>query len=195
VHPDHQAVFDLQRAAGNAAVATAVDATQDLMFGLSNLLENFEGIFGWDRIFPVRLWLSTTAVSVRTLGIRIDTALIEMETERLTQEIAQAKAQTDRMVDHNNGHPGPRPWEEMIVLGAMLAGVSGDIDLTDEVFFTRHPERRDKKLDPKDPADQGLISEWVGLRQGVVRRATAGALGQLIKAGVKGKGGGQAKSG
>ena len=130
-------MFDLQRAAGNAAVAATVDATQDIMFGLSNLLENFEGILGSD-LFSVRLWLSTTAMSVRTLEIRVDTALIEMETERLTQEIAQTKAETDRMVDHNNGHPVPavggngRP-------GSAAGGRLGDIDLTDEVFLHAPP--------------------------------------------------------
>jgi hypothetical protein len=55
---------------------------------------------------------------------------------------------------------------------AIQRGVRDENRLTDTVFFARHPERRNQRL---QPSERALIQEWLGIRDRLVRPALRAA--------------------
>jgi len=62
-------------------------------------------------------------------------------------------------------------WSVAIRL-AIQRGVRDENRLTDTVFYARHPERRNQRLQPHERA---LIQEWLGIRDSLVRPALRAA--------------------
>ncbi len=63
--------------------------------------------------------------------------------------------------------------EHKLVAVAAAATAQTEIELTDVVFKIRHPERATRRLRPRDPADAGLIKEWIAIRRQIVRPVLA----------------------
>jgi peptidoglycan hydrolase-like protein with peptidoglycan-binding domain len=58
---------------------------------------------------------------------------------------------------------------------AIALGYRNENELTDMVFHARHPERSGAPITSGEPGYNGLISEWLSIRNSVVRPALSGA--------------------
>ncbi len=170
-------VLRLQRSAGNAAVAFASRTARDITLSLEGLVEQAEGVLGWDLTFELRLALLNLTSDIGTYATLLDVALIQMEIQRLRAETAQLELAND----HSDGHPGHRSAERLRVLAELAGGNADDKALTDIVFFQRHPDRRDRLLDPNDPADTILVREWVKIRRDIVGAVLNSQLGRAMR--------------
>ena len=61
--------------------------------------------------------------------------------------------------------------DKTVVAGQIGRGIRDENQLTDMVFFARHPERNGRRLDARETA---LIAEWTGIRDQIVRQILAG---------------------
>ena len=177
-------VLALQRLAGNAAVDFASQAARNITLALDALVEHAEGLLGRDLTVHLRLALLGLTSDIANYTTMLDVALITAETE-------QMQADTERLnlhTDHVLGHPGFRAGERLRVLSEIAGGVTGDIALTDIVFFERHPERRDRPLAPGDPADRDLIDEWRTIRTSLVGQVLNSQLGRAVRVAPAAKG-------
>jgi hypothetical protein len=193
--PAQHRVLELQRDAGNTAVATGLGVAGDVVMGIAGLTQQLSGVIPFDVWFHMQSAILDLMTNLDLASSAFETAAIKADTEQLKREVAETQAATDRLVDHNQGHPGPRGLEKLVVLAYLVHGTTNDKELTDEVFFSRHPERRENLLDPKKPEDATLVSEWVQIRSTIVKPTLASRLGQSLRpgAGKKGAAGKQAK--
>jgi hypothetical protein len=175
--PDVAGVLHLQRAAGNKAVAAASRIARDITLGLEGLVQQSETLLGPDLTFQLRLSLLNLTSDIGTYAIVLDTFLIQAEIARLQEETAQIELG----IDHDQGHPGYRSAERLRVLAGLAGGNTDDMALTDIVFFERHPDRRDRLLDPADPADKVLVREWVKIRREIVGGVLNSQLGKALR--------------
>jgi hypothetical protein len=72
--------------------------------------------------------------------------------------------------------------EALAVRFAILTGVRDQNKLADLIFFTRHPERGNRRLTRDDPQFVQLAREWQTILSGIVRPALATATGQTTGA-------------
>jgi hypothetical protein len=181
----HERVLELQRDAGNKAVAEGLGVARDIVHDINGITEALYS-FGF---LPVDLWFDVAfklhnAWDVLDLAkTNFEIAAINADTERLKQEVAEMQAANDREADHVHGHPGSRGQEKAIVLAFIAGGRTSDIDMTDDIFFIRHPERNGQKLDPSKASDGPFITEWVKIRTAVVRPTLGSQLGKLLRSG------------
>lgn len=66
-------------------------------------------------------------------------------------------------------------WEKALVNMAIARGQRDPNRLTDLVFNRRHPGRRGRPLNPRDPGDRALVAQWMQIRDTIVRPALAAA--------------------
>src|SRR5262245_2662725 len=59
---------------------------------------------------------------------------------------------------------------------AIAQGYRNENELTDMVFHARHPERFGASITSGEPGYNGLISEWLSIRNSIVRPALSGAM-------------------
>jgi hypothetical protein len=193
----HGRLLELQRDAGNKAVAAGLGVARDIVSDINHIttvLYEF-GFLPVDLWFDVAMSLHNAWDVLDIAKTNFEIAAINADTARLAQEVAEMRAAVDRESDHTQGHPGSRGHEKAIVLAFIASGKTDDIDMTDEIFFMRHPERSGQKLDPAKPADSAYITEWVKIRTAVVRPTLGSQLGKLLRAGVpKGSGESTAKA-
>jgi hypothetical protein len=184
-------MLELQRDAGNRAIAAGLGIARDIVYnvnGITKVMYEF-GFMKFDAWFEVSMALHNAFADLDVAKTNFETEAIKADTEQLMKEVAEMRAANDRQADHVQGHPGSRGHEKAMAL-AFIAGGMNDIDITDEIFFMRHPERNGQKLDPAKPADSPFISEWVKIRTSVVRPTLGSQLGKLLRAGLP-KGGGE----
>lgn len=70
--------------------------------------------------------------------------------------------------------PAGRSWlqsaaEAGFVRALLTQGIRDAGDLTNRIFFLRHPERQGRKLDRQEPDFAQLAEEWIAIRDQVVR--------------------------
>lgn len=64
-------------------------------------------------------------------------------------------------------------WERALVGAAVAKGERRESNLTNLVFFRRHPERTGRPLSPDEPGFHGLAAEWKAIRDSIVQPALA----------------------
>jgi hypothetical protein len=189
LRPDHVRVLELQRDAGNGAVAAAFAAVRAVRSQLTAAMFALEPLMPFDSWYAITSRLVDAGHLLGMLETNLDTARLERETEALRRDVERAKAETGRLraetarlVDHREGHPGRRAAERILALGAIATGVTDEVELTDRVFLERHPEREARPLDPEDAADRPLIREWVTIRRTIVAPVLGSELAVLLLA-------------
>jgi hypothetical protein len=182
------AILELQRSAGNAAVAVAHDVAKGTIELAYDFLWTLRDVVPFEYWMPLISSLRAASMQVDTIQANIATELalaesrrLRAETERIKEERLAIEAETARIRDHKAGHPGSRPAERVQVLGEIAGGLNDDVELTDRVFLARHPERQGNPLRPEDPADAELIAEWRTIRRTVVARVQGSELAKVIR--------------
>lgn len=189
LRPDHARILELQRDAGNGAVAAAFTAVRAVRNQLTAAMFALEPLMPFDAWFAITSRLVYAGHDLEMLEKNLETARIERETaallrdvERTKAEMARLREETARLRDHAAGHPGRRAAERIQTLGSIATGVTDEVELTDRVFLERHPEREARPLDPDDPADRTLVREWVAIRHTIVAPVLGSELAGLLLA-------------
>lgn len=65
--------------------------------------------------------------------------------------------------------------EDLMLRSAIRGGNTDPTSLTNLVFFRRHPERNNRPLSKSEPNFQQLSSEWISIRDSVVKPALSGS--------------------
>ena len=182
------AILQLQRSAGNAAVAVAHDVAKGTIELAYDFLWTLRDTIPFEYWMPLIGSVRAASFQVDTIQANIETELalaearrLHAEAEAIKEERLAIEADTARIRDHKAGHPGSRPAERVQVLGEIAGGLSDDVELTDRVFLARHPERLGSPLRPEDPADAELIAEWRTIRRTVVAQVLGSELGKLVR--------------
>lgn len=177
VASQHERILALQRAGGNRAVSESIGLVREVVRALYPLGRMAYDVLGAKMGYPIMAGLVWASHDLGTIQIRVRTEEIKAETAALLAETRRI----ERVTDHSKGHPGPRGHEKLLVLAHLAKGNRDEIDLTDEVFFERHPDRRDAPLKPNSSSDRHLVREWIKVRRGIVRPTLDGAIAQFLK--------------
>ena len=111
----------------------------------------------------VMLSNESTAADPRSPFARLDVR----ETGPLEPEVGH-----ELMAPPDHGLPGQISYEspeQTTVRQAIAAGTTDINELTNRVFFARHPERGGRALSPSEPGFSALSTEWKTIRDTVVR--------------------------
>jgi hypothetical protein len=176
-------VLHLQRSAGNEAVTEAFRLARRIVLSGATLADIADYVGADTAATNLRWALVLAYKDLETWEAGAHGLLTQLDADRLHEETARLKAETaqlERETDHIKGHPGYRGPERIRVLGELAGGQTSEVELTDTVFFLRHPERQGNALDPHDPADKELIKEWVDIRQHLVRSVLHSELAKVI---------------
>lgn len=137
-------VLLLQRQAGNEAVGSLLEEIQP-----ASLLSHLE-----DAIVKLDIMLDKAKEKARQEEW-------DRNMEALNEEIRKQESLARRI---------QVSVERSKVFQAYHEGNQDEVELTDLIYFDRHPRLRGKKLDPQNPRDKGRIYEWERIRLYIVRR-------------------------